>query len=181
MPSKRPDIADINPYASPAVADGPVVPDREIGAYQDGPLLVVHSQARLPEVCFKTGQPATRRHTMYLDGSTGTLFGKRTLSLDLPLSHRAWWLHVRIPFWLGMTALLCLSLGCTLAWLNWWLREPGIGKLMLASLISAVMFGIATAIAKECLVVKRVRGDWFWISGAHPRFLDRLPPWLGDE
>jgi hypothetical protein len=169
---------DPNPYAPSAVAD----PRQElveagVGVWRDGGLIVLHRDARLPAICLKTGQPATRWFTFQLSWGRPLFLGRREiLSLRLPLSERRHYLASRRWVLLGWGLIMLFVLVGFAPYLHWLSDRDqalfifGIGSLMVTLVLTGVALG-------EPVQLWRARGDYLWISGAGERFLAQLPVW----
>ncbi len=169
---------DPNPYAPSAVLD----PREElaaagVGVWRDGRLVVLHRDAPLPAICFKTGRPATHWFTYYLAWNRHFFSSHvEQLRLRVPLCR---WRH-------NLTRLRWILLGlglAVLALLAWWapnlhlLPDPyqalvvfGLGSLMVTLILTGVALG-------EPVQLRRYRGNYLWLSGAGEKFLVHLPAW----
>jgi hypothetical protein len=174
---------DPNPYAPSAVVDPrQELAEAGVGAWRDGDLLVIHRDARLPEICLKTGQPAGRRLTVKLawDEHWWSL-RKQTLRLELPLSERSYFAATRLRWLLVALGMAVLAaLGVIIPRLHHW--PSGQGALVIfgggSSAITLLLCSVALG---EPVAIRRVRGDYLWLSGAGQRFLQQLPVWRMPE
>ncbi|QDU25499.1 hypothetical protein ETAA8_05680 [Anatilimnocola aggregata] len=177
---------DVNPYASPTVPNEPETPG--VGAWRDGPYLVMHLTAELPRYCIATGDPA--------DGAR---------EFVLTWKNREEWLSRTHLFWLPQTRV----------YLNQYSRQKrrgqlGVVLLGLASILSVVSVSpslqfipalsldevrswllfvalglvvaggflwLASAVNRPPLKQVHSWRDYIWFQGAHPEFLARLQPW----
>ena len=171
--------ADVNPYAAPQVPDAMLVEPECVGAWRDGNRLVVHRHlTALPRICLLTGQPAGQRRSVDVSWSYPIDIWTRMLRLQVSVcdsalaSNRRWkWLIAGMA--LGVFALLIgvFSAPHLLPFELGYLIGP-LGVVLLFT--SAQVLGRFPA-----LRFKRVRGDYLWLAGAGPKFLDQLPSWPG--
>lgn len=180
MNADRTPEVDSNPYSSPAEAGGYVNEAQAgVGIWSDGNYLVFHREAAFPQICLKTGLPATRNRRFDLLWSYPIDWSKRRLRLQLPYSEDIYLAYRRR--WLAGT----LSLMCSIL-----IAFFGILLLSLSNstgeLIVPLILMIPAGVSAWAILhwwdgnpvrFVRVRGPYFWISGASPQFLAQLPEW----
>ena len=169
-----------NPYASPADAGG-YDPQGSAGiaVWSDGKYVVLHRDASFPLICLKTGEPATRQRKYGLLWSYPIDWSSRRLYLQLPLCESVYRSYVK-RWWAGIFVvalpILVMFYGFSQAPEN---RLPD-GFVAVLIFLTPAGF-IAWAILRwwdgKPLKFVRVRDNYFWLSGADPRFLAQLPPW----
>lgn len=170
---------DTNPYAASAVAKPQAEPAAlgvGIGVWRDGDFLVLHREAVLPDICLRTGLPATRRlaHKIAFGGS---FFRPGVaVTIEPPLCKQQYFL-VQAGWWLlalGVTGLFGLAIAvATLTRL----RPPDAGPLILTVMVLLGVVLVTGGLLCEVVYVRRWRGDYVWLRGASGRFLEKLPPW----
>jgi hypothetical protein len=172
--------SEVNPYAPSAVVDPQAeLAQAGVGVWRDGKLLVMHRDAVLPDICLKSGQPATRRFKQTLACRDRKPFSRaKTLTLQVPLSDRQFFL-AGVGSWLlacGVVALYGM-LGVTVALAAGRLDPPYAGYLIVAVLLVLGVVLTTGGFLREVVHVHRWRGDYLWLSGPGSRFLEQLPDW----
>ena len=169
---------ELNPYASPVIPDPPLpFAEAGVGAWRDGNLLVIHREAPLPAICIRSGRPADKRCPLKIKWSYGFGQPRRRMTMEVPLSRDWVFWHQRGPA-IMFTAAVLLALAM-------------IGTLIVANVLASdtvfvLMFALGTPAAvcvlmgitfMRLLEFVRVKGDYFWFSGANKKFLEQLPTW----
>jgi hypothetical protein len=173
--------AEINPYASPAVADRLMELDEAgIGVWRDGHLLVLHKAADLPAVCVRTGLPASRLVPLRVAWfRSAWQLRLEHLPMKVPMCSRWAFYSIvgrRTLMALGLTIAGALGALCVVAQGSpatvQAFRLGAFGGLafVFGALLGAVALG-------EPLQFVRARGNYLWFRGAHQRFLQHLPEW----
>ena len=168
-------MTEINPYQSP-LADSvpPKKPSPEVGIWRKGSRLMVHRDARLPDICLKTGRPADRRISKKVHWITWLDDGD--YFVELPVSNRWWRRHVlyfRIALVVGIA---------------------GIGMMLISSVFESelirgsLIFGsLAPAGASLLLLwkwgsfidIKHGTQTHVFLARVHRDVLNRFPKWPG--
>jgi hypothetical protein len=182
-----------NPYQSPKEVDERppilVVPQRGAEVWRDGDLMVMHQDARLPDLCPLTGNRAAVREAAsfvhagmsHWAGLLGGIPGRlliywisRKVTIELPLSE-AIVDSRRYSVW-GVIFGLPIAFGLFLA--AYFL--PPQRELLMIGGVAVVLLaaGLANAGVKD-LRVEQTFGPYVWFSGADPSYLDQLPKWKG--
>ena len=174
---------DANPYAPSAVVD----PRQEfaaagIGAWRDGDLLVVHRDVRLPDLCLKTGRPATRRLAVKLawDEHWWSL-RKQTVWLEVPLCEWRYFVATRVRWLLVALGIAALGLMFLIAPQMDEMPVRWAAPSLIGAGGAAVTLLLTSAALGEPVAIRRVRGDYLWLGGPGERFLKQLPAWTGPE
>jgi len=172
-------MSEINPYAPPSVPD-PLLADRlPSGAWCDGKYLVVHrSGATLPHLCLLTGLPAQMRLPVPIRWSYPVDYSMRTTTVEIGVTIEARQHHVRYDK-VGCIAHLVPVLGVAVL--------VAFGRLFSGPAIFAILvaMGIGLAVgsiishSSQFLRFSKARGEYIWLRGAGPRFLEQLPVWPG--
>lgn len=196
-PSRNP-FADqpepqFNPYAAPTMPQ----PMQAAGNYQGGVwrkgnVLVLHQRAQLPQICVKSGTPATT-------------WLKRDLSWHHPLCYLAL-LGGLIPFVviaLIVTKKATVHVGLCEEWaarrkrwltIGWSTALLGvallIGGIVLAAnefqmgiigvpigIVVMLIGGIAGSIGSRIVTPKKITDEYVWMKGVHPDVLNLFPEW----
>jgi hypothetical protein len=203
MQDSPPFAGDDNPYRAPA--SEPLPPSRQPGPalaltegqgiYRDGNQLVFEKGALLPDVCLKTNDPGVirRTQTLYWVPSwvlIGILFGilpyvilsmffMQSALVTLPFApRRVLWQrnHLSISVLLigGGFATMLFFPGRLLP-LSMRGYEVGTGLVM-------VLIGCEWAAYLVPLVyTARISARHVWLQGIHPAYLDRWPPFPGEQ
>jgi hypothetical protein len=173
-------MADLNPYAAPHVLD-PVLPERGLAgsAWRDGKFLVVHRLgATLPHVCLHTGEPAEMRLPIHVRWSYPVDFTTRDTVVEIGMTLAASRRNTRLghagcaSHLVAVVAIFCLALG------GGQFSRPVFLLLLVPLLVSAVC-GMVISHYTELLRFAKARGEFIWLRGACPRFLEKLPDWPG--
>jgi hypothetical protein len=173
--SPKPAQAEVNPYESPAGAGGYKVESlRGVGVWRDRDLVVMHKAARLPPICVLTGEPTTFYQPVELLRS----FSTRRLWLGVP---RGSAYSRRLRTWNtpdSLALVLLLAVACTLPFIRSAL-SPFTVRVIVATLAGAyATYYITSHFLFKCpLAIVRAQDNYFWLSGADPRFLAQLPEW----
>jgi len=191
-------VSDVNPYASPLNADpvvatvvDEIVPVSNVGIWRDGDLLVMHRDARLPDRCVKSNQPALgyrlRRFlhwyhpAVYFTLLIGPLIfilvalvvqKKAVIEIGLSERWRAKRIRATIVGW-GVALLSCPVGCCGLAWMY---DKPAAGWLIVLAFFLFLLGAIYGSLAARMVAPKRISNEHIWLKGVHPQFLDELPP-----
>jgi hypothetical protein len=170
---------DQNPYAPSAVVDPRhQFAEAGVGAWRDGDLLVIHRDVRLPDVCLKTGRPATRRLAVKLtwDEHLWSL-RKQSLQLEVPLCDRRYDWATRLRWLLVALGIAALAvLGVFIPSMDPWPSHYS-AVTIFAGAVTAVTLLLCSVMLGEPVAVRRARGDYVWLAGAGQRFLEQLPVW----
>lgn len=182
MSSSAPNpFAEVNPYASPAVAR-PVEPWEAagIGVWRDGSLMVVHEQALLPtDLCIKSGRPATHVREIQVRWSHWARWPREYLTFQVGLT-RSWnlWLGRGRQFALiGMLALVSVSILAILARFLLPARHEDALVTVTFSLVASTCGAIVWMSLSHPLHLVRRRGKYYWLGGAHKSYLAGLSDW----
>jgi hypothetical protein len=187
----------INPYASPQEAGvlmaeivGPASPFA--GLWRQGNLLVMHKQAPLPDICLKSNLPSERRLKRSLTWHHPALYllvllhvfiyiivamiVRNTATIHIPLTQE-WYSrrHRRMAFSWGAIVLCILLAAVGIAYVD---QSPLAPWAIIASIPAALAFAIYGLRSCQLVSAKRMNGDYIWLKGVHPEFLDRLEPWV---
>ena len=172
--------ADINPYAAPQVPDAMLVEPECVGAWRDGNRLVVHRRmSALPPICVLTGQPAAHRRSVNVGWSYPIDISPRVLRLEvsvcdslLATNRRRQWRFALLT--LGVFA---VSVGVCCAEE---ILPMSVRGILILALVVAYGFTMAQVFRRlPPLRFKKVHGNYLWLAGAGPKFLDQLQPWPG--
>ncbi len=174
-------MSDINPYAAPSVPD-PLLDDRGPagGPWRDGKYLVVHRLGGpdLPHLCLITGEPAEMRLPVQIQWSYPVDFSMRTTWVNVGLTKETSRKTTRNSN-LGCVAHLVSILAILLlVALGGQLSRP-LFLVLMTVLITCAVLGILFSHYANLLRFAKARGEFIWLSGAGPRFLDQLPVWPG--
>ena len=172
-------MSEINPYAPPSVPD-PLLADRgPSGAWRDGKYLVVHrSGGALPYICLWTGRPAEMRVPVLIRWSYPIDYSMRQTTVDIGLTveaSRKYGRYGRLGCAANILSVLGVVVLVSLGPVLW-------GQLMFVILLA---MGISVAIGSiishysQHLRFSKARGEYIWLRGAGPRFLEQLPVWPG--
>ncbi len=190
-------MAEFNPFASPAYGGSPfqtgAVPDLVIeehaGLWREGSLLVMHRNARLPDRCVKSNQPAHGRLRRKLQWHHPAIYLLILVALliyvivAIVMTKRAtiyiglseeWFVRRRRAIataWLMALA----GIGSFVGGIALVDQHPQAGWLILLGLV-LVLAGAVWGIVKATLVTpKRITDEHIWLKGVHPDFLAELP------
>jgi hypothetical protein len=169
---------DINPYASPSVPDPLVRPDPGVGVWREGTLLVVHRDAVLPPICVKSGRPASEWIEVTLPAIDMLNLGQTKTVFRVPLSARARWMRS----YGASFALVLAVIAAVLIPFTWAVGPPPLEPLGLFTgtcIVTALICVLQAIMLRQVISFVRLKGSYFWFSGAHRRFLAQLPPWPG--
>jgi hypothetical protein len=178
--AKRATAPEVNPYASSAVAAdaGP-----GIGVWREGPLVVMHKDATLPRMCIQTGLPAvgTREFQAVWKGEGDLLSSAKHLQLPLSREPLRAFARARLQSLVGLALAVVVLIVCFMTPVLSQLGDWVLPAVLLPSLaLGAVGIGLVWVnyrTLSEPLKVVYAYGPYLWLGGAHPAFLDHLPPW----
>jgi hypothetical protein len=177
-PRLVPPSGEINPYASPIIPDPPLpFADAGVGAWRDGNLLVIHREAPLPAICIRSGLPADAWCPLKIKWSYGFGQPRLRMTMNVPLSRDWVYWHQRGPtIMFAVAAILAL---CAVGTFPLWsgLEEEAWFVVAFALLTPAGACVIIGITFKRLLEFKRVKGNYFWFTGANQKFLEQLPMW----
>ena len=179
MASKQQPAEEINPYAAPAEAGGyDSQSPAGIGVWRDGYYVVMHRAAPFPPVCIFSGQPAERYRRYALLWYYPIDWTTRRLILHVPLCEEAFQQY-RLRWRLGTAAILLpVLLTGALLYLAGHRADGWLCSMMLVCLIGILFWGGLRWWDGQPLRFVRVRGQYLWLSGADPKFVVQLPPWV---
>ncbi len=170
---------DINPYAPPSVPD-PLLADRgPSGAWRDGKYLVVHrSGGALPHICLLTGLPAEMRLPVQIRWSYPVDFSMRDTKLEIGLTIEASRKNGRYGNF-GCAANILSVVGVIVL--------VAFGPVLWGPLTFVMFVAIGLSAASGAIIAhytqflrfSKARGEYIWLRGAGPRFLEQLPVWPG--
>jgi hypothetical protein len=171
---------DINPYAPSAVAAdaGP-----GIGVWHEGPLVVMHKDAKLPRICLYTGLPAVgaREFRAVWKGAGDLLSSGKYIYLPLSREPLRAFARARlqslIGLGLGLVVLIVCFLAPVLAQLGDWVAPAVLLPSLLLGAIGIGLWWVNYAALSEPLKVVYAHGPYLWLAGTHPLFLAHLPAW----
>jgi len=170
-------MTEINRYQSPLADSGKPVPG--VSIWRKGSRLMVHRDARLPDICLKTGKPADRRiskRVVWMEWDEGGEY-----EIELPINNQWWRRHV-ILFRLSagtLLASLVIQAGIGMAYR---LEPPLDAYVGYASMIwlPLLFVSVVSAFATGWLpVVRKSTRTHAYLSGVHRDVLDRFPEWPG--
>jgi hypothetical protein len=168
---------DQNPYAPPRADPAPdFEPVLGVGAWRHGTLVVLHEEAQLPPLCVKSGVSAP--YGLWPIRWTHPLrWPAEHLEVMVALSPRAEFWHTGGRVVALTLALVAASITLAAAAAGLWLaREEAIAPAMLGCVAAIVLFAWWHSLAQPLWLVKR-RRKYYWLSGAHKKFLAQLPHW----
>jgi hypothetical protein len=166
--------AGLNPYESPAVADGRFSDELAgVGIWRDGKNLVMHQRAQLPRICIKTGQPAERFLPFKLRWYYPIDWSTRKLRVEVPFCDAAYRASRRKRL-IGTVILVCTIVFLVGSQLLLMINRPQ-GLFML---LASCGFAAGGMLRSPPLKFVRVRGEYLWFSGAGNGFLAKLPDWM---
>jgi hypothetical protein len=182
-----------NPYAAPTMPQ-PMqhVPNYQGGVWRKGNVLVMHQRAQLPQICVKSGMPATT-------------WLKRDMSWFHPACYLAL-LGGLIPLLivaLIVTKKATVHVGLSEEWaarrkrwltIGWCTAGLGLAMLIGGIVLAAndiemgiigvplgivVMLGggIAGSIGSRIVTPKKITDEYVWMKGVHPDVLNMFPEW----
>lgn len=163
--------------------------------WRDGKILVMHRESDLPDICIKTGDPATVRKKVKLSwmppgkqilmvllvGALLAQFWAIKETVYVPLSRQ----YARGRLFRILLGLMMLAggfvglIGGAIA-----ADEFGdnVGIIAVFGSLAILIAGIVIAVASSQLVtVKRISDDYIYLKGAKAPFLDGLPEWHGED
>ncbi|MFO1066140.1 MAG: hypothetical protein U0892_19950 [Pirellulales bacterium] len=195
--------ASVNPYAVSYVPyDETLEPQfdssSEFGIYRSEKLLVVHASVVLPSRCIKTNEPTeirVRRNfywhhpAVFLLIIAGVLayviaaiVTRKQAVLDIPISlaQRGRWRRNLVILWMLVIASFAIMIGgVTMTDSN----DETVGPAIIISCVSGVICFLSSLVfgttACSLMTVKKIDGDWIWLRGAGPAFLNSFPTWQG--
>jgi hypothetical protein len=182
-----------NPYAAPTMPQ-PMMPPANYqgGVWRKGNLLVMHQRAQLPQICVKSGMPATtwlKRdmswfHPLCYLALLGGLIPlvivalivtkKATVHVGLCeewAARRKRWLWIS---WSIALFGIALIIGGIVAGAN----EIEIGFIGLPIGIVVLLIGaIIGSMGSRIVVPKKITDEYVWLKGVHPDVLNMFPEW----
>lgn len=167
-------MTEINPYQSPEAetqSTEPRRPEPGVGIWRKGQMLIVHREARLPNICLKTGRPADRRILETVRWTTWNDSGE--YFIDLPFTNRWWRRHVvffRFAVAWHVLSVAFLFGGAVLWPLNW--IDPNLVFVAMA-IVGATLWGIAGNPVR----FKKVTETHLHLMGISRKVLNRFPEW----
>ncbi len=172
---------EINPYAAPLVPSGPWTPG--VGVWREGPLLVLHKDAELPRICIHTGEPAAGARDFYIAWKRPGDLLSRGRHLYLPLRYDL--LHAfarqRLQSLVGLAmaalALLAMFSLPLLSGLGDWVFLAVVLPGLAVGFVGVTLWWVNYGSLSEPLKVVFSAGDYLWLAGPSPAYLDRLPAW----
>jgi hypothetical protein len=193
----------VNPYESPRETGPPESPfdDEQGGApegvWRDGPCLVMHKRAELPDRCVKSNRPATRRVLRALSWHHPAIYAALLggpliyVILALLLREKATirvglsdeWFARRRRRGVAAVGIVLLAILPVLVMLASQKHGSGLASVlaivnMSVGILVAVIYGdLATGLVSPARITK----EYVWLKGVHPDFLASLPPWPGKE
>jgi hypothetical protein len=173
--------AQINPYAAPIESGGPPTPG--IGAWREGPLLVMHKDAELPRICIHTGEPAAgaREFRLAWKGQGDLLSRGKCLYLplryDLLRSFARSRLQSLVGLAMGAISLLTILSLPFLFQLGDWVAPAVMLSCLAMGFVGVVLWCVNYRHLREPIKLVYGTADYLWFAGLHPAFLDRLPSW----
>lgn len=195
FPSGQNPFAEVNPYAPSQVLAQPLPTTKPIGAWRHGNQMVVHRHWSLPPFCVRTNAPAETsvqrtvswlHPLVYIALISPLIFVilalvlRKAMRLDVPLSHDAHQLLRRrliIGYcFTGGGILLCafaVVMGSSVEG-EASLAFIAMGILGLLTLLGGIL---AASHTYNFLSASKIDGDYAWIRGVCPSYLERLPPW----
>lgn len=169
----------LNPYEPPRE-----LPELTGGAWRDGELLVAPTDrpASFPLRCIVSGVPVPATSKIQTEACfpERSIFQK-SITLICPVDRRRV-PAVRLIDYVAWSLLFAAGFLFTVYWTTQYLpsahrispRVLMLGfALMLASIFLRALF------ARRLLTLRKIKGQYAWIDGAHPDFLKDLPPWPG--
>ena len=171
-------MSDINPYAAPSVPD-PLLDDRGPagGPWRDGKFLVIHRLGGdLPHICLLTGEPADVRLPVQIQWSYPIDYSMRTTWVQVGLTQEARLKSERmglIGCWAHLVSIVAII---AIVSLSGQMSRLLFLSLFAPFLLTVVVGMICSHYSKQLRFVK-ARGEYIWLRGAGPRFLDQLPVW----
>jgi hypothetical protein len=174
-------MSDINPYAAPRVPD-PLLDERGPagGPWRDGKYLVVHrlGGAAAPHLCLITGEPAEMSIPVPIQWSYPVDYSMRTTLVNVGLTRETSRRATRNDK-LGCVAhLVSIPAILMLVALGGQMPRP-LYLVLMTVLITCAVLGIIFSHFSKFLRFAKARGEFIWLRGAGPRFLDQLPVWPG--
>lgn len=197
LPSQNP-FADkpsqqFNPYAAPSMPQ-PMMqqPGYQGGVWRKGNILVMHQRARLPEICVKSGAPATtwlKRDMSWFHPLCylALLGGLIPLVIVALIVTKKATVHVglcaewaaRRKRWLiiGWSSAL-LGLGLIFGGIILAANEMDAGAIGIPIGILILLVGaIAGSIGSRIVTPKKITDEYVWLKGVHPDVLNMFPEW----
>jgi hypothetical protein len=180
----------LNPYAAPTSPESQERPE-VVGVWRDGPLLVMHRRAILPEVCVVTGEPTTHRHWETLHWRLPVDWGGRALIVEYGIQPHIQRAGRKFP--LLSVAISAIVWIVSLAVASGYIYESQLGieesisAYQVAMLLSSILTGlcflptIITRRQKKCIELVNVERHYVWLRGPGEAFLQTLPPWSETE
>lgn len=182
-----------NPYATPSVdASMAHVGPHHGGIFRQGNILIVHRLAQFPPYCVRTNQPTNRYdewtfrwHSPWvyllllfniLILAIVALVISKKITLQVPVSE--YWRGVRFQRiligWITAIVGICgsIALGVLLSHT----ANEAVGPLL--AVLGAIVFlivGLIIGTSGRVLTPTKIDGDYAWLKGACPEFLDRFP------
>jgi hypothetical protein len=160
----------VNPYASPREVSQLVSPP--VGVWQDGKLLVVHSESAFPPFCIRTNEPSQRGFRCNLKWSYPIDLWYRHVRFDVGLCESCIrrYRKIRVAGW-GMVGAAVILFGLAALGI-----DIGVGLSFGGILLLATGIHLAGR-PGVVLKIERAQVPYYWIRGAHPDFVARFPAW----
>jgi len=178
---------ETNPYAPPVNAE--LATDISPQLYRQREYLVVHRLAKFPNVCVKTNaEPITNKTIVAI--RVGFIPERHKLTIGLSDTWRSrarkrWKLGIALTTAAAITFITFFAFATFVALQLATSRAVSIplvvGVIGVAGFVyvGLCIGQILTEPHRYPLTCARRRGDFFWLRGAHPEFLDRLPEFPG--
>ena len=184
-----------NPYAAPQAASQPVAPPSSWeGLWRENDLLVMHKDARLPNICVKSGvtvnEPGISRKFSWHNPWLGlfillniliyliiALITTKRATIAVPLStierdkRRT---GLKIAWVLGLGGLAAF-IGSIVMLTNSMDPNPLFLFTMLAGILTALIGLIMGSSRARILSPKKITNTHVWFKGVHPKIIDQLP------
>jgi len=165
----------------------------DVGVWRLGKQLVMRKDAKLPDRCVKTNEPAERWLTrrlywhhplLYLLILAGVLFYaiaaiivREKAVIDVGLSQE----RFSRRRWSIFGAWVVAFSGLGLCYLGIQFAAGGeAAALIIGGLFLALLSGVVGASLSSVVQPARITADYVWIKGVHPAYLDALPEFPGE-
>ncbi len=157
-----------NPYASPAeISDHSF--DDERNCWRDGDLLVVILKTQMPSRCVFCNAPS--HATFAFDAARWFALGKRIVRPGICPSHGR---RLRRTRFIRFAFLL---LNLMLVWFIYFYVPLGGSVAIWLKAIYLCVMVVLPILPLTSVTRKRIDGQFVWLRGASPAFLDGLPEW----
>lgn len=176
----------LNPYAAPVNVE-PTQRREVVGVWRDGPLLVMHRSATLPERCVVSGEPTTKRHFETVRWTKPVDWGDRALVVEYGIRPDILRTRNRLPLFpaiisAGVWIVVMVVMGFLVQ--HYELEGRDVED---AFSVGVVISAIGTAICflpylisrmqNKCIRLVDVDRHYLWLRGPSEEFLRTLPPW----